>query len=65
MVTFHWPLILPWAVGPHRSIVKMTVLETGSHISDSIAGLSVGTTRNVETKEVTQYHAGTYLSRYV
>lgn len=40
MVTFHWSLTLPWAVGPHRSIVKMTVLETGSHISDSIAGLS-------------------------
>lgn len=40
MVTFHWPLTLPWAVGPDRSIVKMMVSETASHVSDSVEGLS-------------------------
>lgn len=63
MVTFNWPLTLPWAVGPDSSRVNMTVSETGSHVSNSVAGLSeslwvpLGMWR---LREVTQYHAGTY-----
>lgn len=40
MVTFNWPLTFPWTVGPDSSIVNMTVSETGSHVSNSVAGLS-------------------------